>query len=245
VALFASPVPRGNAGSRATLLFLHGKGGAPSEFRRDAVRALKRGWNVLLPHLRGHPPSGGERVTYGFLEKHDLARLLEEVRRRFAISPARLGVDACSFGSLVALHFAADVRPAALWLQAPFGALEEMAARYARLATGLPPWLLAFPVRRALSRMEAVAGFPLEAVDPVAAARRVISPAILIHGEADELVPIRLAPAVYDALSGEKTFWRVPRCGHCHHSDEPQAIFSAEYERRWTEFFSAHLSSGR
>jgi len=33
----------------------------------------------------------------------------------------------------------------------------------------------------------------------------------------------------------------VPRCGHCHHADEPQALERAEYERRWTEFFRLHL----
>jgi pimeloyl-ACP methyl ester carboxylesterase len=74
------------------------------------------------------------------------------------------------------------------------------------------------------------------------AARRVACPAVVVHGEDDDLVPIRFAPRVYEALAGEKSFWRVPRCGHCHHADEPQAVVRAEYERRWTEFFQLRLA---
>jgi hypothetical protein len=45
-AVFASP---GEPSSRPTILFLHGKGGAASEWEPDALRALRLGWNVLLP----------------------------------------------------------------------------------------------------------------------------------------------------------------------------------------------------
>jgi pimeloyl-ACP methyl ester carboxylesterase len=76
----------------------------------------------------------------------------------------------------------------------------------------------------------------------VRAARRVTCPTVVVHGEDDGLVPIRFALRVYEALAGEKTFWRVPRCGHCHHADEPQALSRAEYEKRWTEFFHPRLA---
>jgi pimeloyl-ACP methyl ester carboxylesterase len=120
-----------------------------------------------------------------------------------------------------------------------------MAVHYVHRATGLPAWLLEGPVRLAVRRMERTAGLPLSAVDPVAAARRVTCPAVLVHGEEDTLVPVRFAPEIHEALAGEKELWRVPRCGHCHHPDEPQAIRTAEYVRRWTAFFGARLSSRR
>lgn len=239
VSLFASP---GSPAARATLLFLHGKGGAGAEWTRDAVRALKLGFNVLVPELRGHPPSTGARVTYGLFETTDLLLLLDAARARFGVTPERLGIDGCSMGALLALHVAAARRPAALWLQAPFGDLRAMAVHYLHRATGLPRALLGAPVRLLVRRLERREGLDLARVDPVEAARRVTCPAVVVHGEDDALVPVGFSPRLYEALAGEKTLWRVPGCGHCHHADEPQALLREEYERRWTTFFLRHAA---
>lgn len=239
VSLFASP---GSPTARATILFLHGKGGAGAEWTRDAVRALKLGFNVLVPELRGHPPSTGARVTYGLFETTDLLLLLDAARARFGVTPERLGIDGCSMGALLALHVAAARRPAALWLQAPFGDLRAMAVHYLHRATGLPRALLGAPVRLLVRRLERREGLDLARVDPVEAARRVTCPAVVVHGEDDALVPVGFSPRLYEALAGEKTLWRVPGCGHCHHADEPQALLTEEYERRWTTFFLRHAA---
>ena len=205
------------------------------------MRALRLGFNVLVPELRGHPPSAGARITYGVRETRDLLLLLDLALERFGVTPARLGIDGCSMGALLALQLAAVRTPAALWLQSPFGDLRAMAVHYLHRATGLPRVLLEGPVRLLVRRIERTEGLDLSQVDPVAAARRVTCPAAVVHGETDALVPIRFSPRLYEALAGEKSFWRVPGCGHCHHEDEPQAVLTAEYERRWTEFFLRHV----
>jgi pimeloyl-ACP methyl ester carboxylesterase len=234
VTLFASP---GRPETRPTLLFLHGKGGGGAEWTKDAVRSLRLGFNVLVPELRGHPPSTGARITFGIRETNDLLLLLDLARARFGVEAARLGIDGCSYGSLLAVQLAAARMPAALWLQSPFGDLRAMAVHYLHRATGLPRVFLEGPVRLLVRRIEKTEKLDLSRADPVAAARRVTCPATVVHGEADALVPIRFSPRLYEALAGPKTFWRVPACGHCHHADEPQAVVPAEYERRWTEFF--------
>ena len=136
--IFASP---GTPEQRPTILFLHGKGGNSAEWQPDALRALSLGYNVLVPDLRAHAPSGGTFVTYGFLEKEDLSRAVDAARERFGLDAGRLGVHGCSAGSTVALEFAAgrsDVR--AVWLESPYADPQEMARHYLAVATGLPPW---------------------------------------------------------------------------------------------------------
>jgi pimeloyl-ACP methyl ester carboxylesterase len=239
VTLFASP---GEPETRPTLLFLHGKGGGGAEWTKDAVRALRLGFNVLVPELRGHPPSTGARITYGIRETNDLLLLLDLARARFGVAAERLGIDGCSYGSLLAVLLAAERTPAALWLQSPFGDLRAMAVHYLHRATGLPRVLLEGPVRLLVRRIERTEKLDLSRADPVAAARRVTCPTAVVHGETDALVPIRFSPRLYEALAGPKAFWRVHACGHCHHADEPQAVLPAEYERRWTEFFLRHMA---
>ena len=41
--------------------------------------------------------------------------------------------------------------------------------------------------------------------------------------------------------AARRTLWLVPRCGHCHHADEPSGLRTAEYRRRWSRFFSRAL----
>jgi pimeloyl-ACP methyl ester carboxylesterase len=246
-AVFASA---GDPASRPTILFLHGKGGEASEWQPDALRAVALGYNVLVPELRGHPPSGGEFITFGLLEKEDLACLVETAAARFGIDPARLGVHSCSAGSTIALEFAAErdaVR--ALWLESPYADPAGMARHYLALATGLPEWLLGLTahwavelavvrVARALSLDPAAA--ERDKVDPVGSARRVRGRVCMVYGETDRLVPPRFPRALVPALPPGSIVWAAP-AGHCHHADEPQKMLQAEYLRRWTAFFGENL----
>ena len=247
-ATFASP---GEAAARPTLLFLHGKGGRASEWRADAVRALALGYNVLLPDLRGHGASGGRYMTFGLLEKGDLASALEEVRSRFRADPANVGLHSCSAGSAVALEFARD-RPGirGIWLESPFADPREMARHYLSAATGIPAPLLTLAtrwavsanvarVRRDLGLDAAVGG--LEKADPLVAIERVRCPVALVYGGADRLVPPRFVERLIEALPEGSEVFRAEGAGHCHHADEAARVAREEYERRWRSFFARHL----
>jgi pimeloyl-ACP methyl ester carboxylesterase len=247
-AIFAS---RGEAASRPTIVFLHGKGGNAAEWQPDALRALSLGYNVLLPDLRGHSPSGGRFVTYGFLEKDDLSNAIEAARSRFGLDPVRIGLHACSAGSTVALEFAAgrsEIR--ALWLESPWADALEMARHYLAVATGLPEWVLSLTtrlaVRRALARIRRELGLPpgdgdLARVDPLESLGRVGCPVCLVFGERDQLVPPRFTERFQARLPPGSRVWRAAGAGHCHHDNEAEKMSPAEYERRWTEYFADRL----
>jgi pimeloyl-ACP methyl ester carboxylesterase len=247
---FASP---GTPSERPTVVFLHGKGGNATEWAPDAVRALETGFNVLCPDLRGHGGSGGDFVTFGYLEKGDLAAGIDAAREKCGLDPSRLGLHACSAGCLVALQYSAG-NPAvrALWLESPFSNPRAMARQYLHRKTGLPPWSLSLVAawamfrasRRVRRRLGAGAGQGWDRVDPVAAARRLRCPVFVAYGDADELVPPRFVEELLRALPRHTSAWAVARAGHCHHEDEPEKVEREEYERRWREFFSARLGAG-
>jgi pimeloyl-ACP methyl ester carboxylesterase len=252
-AIFASPVPE--AAGRPTILFLHGKGGNSAEWRPEAERALDRGYNVLLPDLRGHGESAGGFITYGLLEKEDLASAIASAGERFGLDPLRIGVHGCSAGATLAIEFAAGRDGVeALWLESPYAEPEEMARHYLSLATGLPAWLLGltsrFAVRRAAARvrraldLDSSAG-GLETIDPTGSISRVRAPVCLVYGEKDELVPPRFPARLAAALPANSRTWRASDAGHCHHEDEPARVAAQEYDRRWREFFGEHLPVDR
>jgi pimeloyl-ACP methyl ester carboxylesterase len=246
-AIFASP---GEPEKRATILFLHGKGGDASEWETDALRALGLGYNVLLPDLRGHGRSGGTFFTFGFLEKDDLVLMLAAARDGVGLDADRIGIHSCSAGSSVALEFAAE-RPGirAIWLESPFARPREMARHYLSRATHLPAPLLTLTSRWAVGRaiagvrtaLGAEPGADLDRVDPVRAAGRVAAPVLLVHGERDRLVPLSFTRELAAALPPRSAIWNVAGAGHCHHEDEPAAAAKMAYARKWQEFFGTYL----
>jgi len=245
-AVLASP---GDVASRPTILFLHGKGGNAIEWKAEAVRALRLGYNVLLPDLRGHGSSQGDFFTYGLLEKEDLANALASFRERHGLDLGRIGIHSCSAGSAVALELAAG-RPGvrALWLESPYADPREMARHYLSLATGIPAFLLGLTsrlaVRSAVKRVERelhVSGSSgLAHVDPLRTVSGIEAPILLVHGASDRLIPERFVERLALSLPPGSEVWRTP-AGHCHHDDEPARVLAAEYERRWTAFFARHL----
>jgi pimeloyl-ACP methyl ester carboxylesterase len=248
-AIFASP--DSDPGKRPTILFLHGKGGNSIEWRPEAVRALDCGYNVLLPDLRGHGESRGEFVTYGYLEKEDLAEAISAAREQAGMDPLRLGLHGCSAGAALAIEFAAN-RPgiAALWLESPYADPTEMACHYLSIWTGIPPRILRltsrFAVRAAMSRVRRALRLEageesFETNDPVRSIGRVGAPVCLVYGEKDELVPPRFAARLEASLPARSSIWRASNAGHCHHDDEPAKVATEEYDRRWREFFGRHL----
>ncbi len=247
VATFASP---GDVSRRATLVFLHGKGGNATEWLPDARRALRAGFNVLCPDLRGHARSAGRFITFGLLERGDLTSAIDAAARRFGADRSRLAVHACSLGCSTALQFSAN-NPAvlALWLESPFGDARAMARHYLHLKSGLPVWSLGLTTRWALARADArirrELALPrdrgLRSMDPIRAAEKIRCPVALVYGKRDELVLPEFLGRLKEALPRNVSVWEVASAGHCHHADEPAAVEGEEYERRWSEFFTTRL----
>jgi pimeloyl-ACP methyl ester carboxylesterase len=248
VCTFATP---GGADGRPTLLFLHGKGGNATEWLPDARRALACGFNVLVPDLRGHGRSGGKFITFGVLERGDLGRAVEAAVERFGIDGGRIAVQSCSYGGTPALQFAAgNAAVRALWLESPFGDAPAMARHYLHLKSGLPSWALGLTTRWALARADArvrrAIGLRrnegLAAMDPVRAAERIRCPVALVYGARDELTLPEFLGRLEEALPRSTMVWEVKTAGHCHHEDQPLAVETQEYERRWREFFTSRLA---
>jgi len=83
------------------------------------------------------------------------------------------------------------------------------------VATERAPFFFTSPtIDRAFRLAERQAGFEVDAVSPVTAARRITVPALLIHGAADVDTPAGHSQRVFDALAGPKRLILVPGAGH-------------------------------
>lgn len=184
------------APGRATIVYLHGNGGHIG-YRGERVRPfIDSGFGVLLVQYRGYGGNPGRPSEQGLMAD---ARAALAFLDTAGVSPAATVLYGESLGSTVAVAIAAEQATAgqpvaALVLEAPLSSVSDVAAHHY-------PWV---PVRWLLKdRFEAVA--------------RIVgvgAPVLIIHGEADDIVPIRYGRALFEAAREPKEAAWVPGGGH-------------------------------
>lgn len=188
---------------RGTLVYLHGVADNRVGGIGLAHRFGPKGWDVIAYDGRAHGASGGTACTYGVLEKRDLVRALD------AAGTDRVVLFGSSLGAAVALQAAPlDPRIRGVIAQSPFSSLEEVARDRA-------PWFATdAEVGQALAVAQMKGGFTVGEASPVAAARDIRVPVLLIHGARDRATRPEHSRRIEAALGGPKRLLVVPGAGH-------------------------------
>jgi hypothetical protein len=194
----AKAPPRG-----ITVVYLHGIGDNRESGTWIAERLVERGFDVLTYDSRGQGASDGSACTYGFHEKGDLRRALDEVGAKRAV------VVGASLGAAVALQAAPqDSRIIAVVAVATFADLASVARERAPLlASGAQ-------IEEAFAIAEREGRFRVAGVSPVLAARWITVPVLLVHGAQDHETGVHHSRQVLDALAGPKELLLVEGAGH-------------------------------
>lgn len=188
VALYAWHTPADGDG---LVIYFHGNASSPVDASRLRPHLAPRGHAILAPTYRGYPPSEGRPSEAGLIE--DARAVWRYAVEELGHDPSRIVLHGRSLGGGVATALAAEVSPRALVLEGTFASVSEVAAsRYPMYPVGL---LMRHPF------------------DSLARAPRVRAPVLLVHGDADEVVPVahgrRLAAAFPDAR-----YIELPGLGH-------------------------------
>jgi alpha-beta hydrolase superfamily lysophospholipase len=182
---------------RRLVVLVHGMGGSRDEMARLGHDLHAMGYDVLLFDLRGHGSSDRSRLYMGGRERADLRAVLAWSAGRGYTSD-RVGWLGYSMGASTLLMEAAqngDIQVAVL--DSPFGNLPELLRSQLSRHSHLPSWFnpgiliaarLAFGVRT-------------DNLVPLRSALRWGKrPILLIHGEADSIVPVNQARQIARAI---------------------------------------------
>jgi dipeptidyl aminopeptidase/acylaminoacyl peptidase len=202
--------PAGREGARfPAVLFLHGFPGA--EKNVDVQRLLqKAGVASFALYFSGAWGSEGDYRFSGLVPQ--AAAALSFLARRPFVDRRRLGVFGFSMGGWTAVNLAAE-RPGlvrALCAVAPVGGPEMIGRKTPQF------------VRRACKclRVESPEsltedfGAAVTKRDPARAAARLKCPVLLVHGEADEVVPCAVSRRLHGLVKGEKQLVAAPGARH-------------------------------
>ena len=193
------------------VVVLHGIGDSRRGAAGFAPLFLNAGYSVLMPDSRAHGESGGNVVTYGVLEKHDVVRWAKWARTQGCRKMFGLGE---SLGGAVLLEAAALEHFEAIVAECAYSDLRSIARYRIRQMTGLRP-SIGGPVILETSLIFARFGYGVNLADgsPLESIRTLQTPVLLIHGLDDDRTPYyhsqRLALA-----NPAAQLWLVPLAGH-------------------------------
>ncbi len=205
------------APSRGTVVLLHGLNRSRVEMVRKTPFLHAQGWNALLFDLRHHGQSGGERSTFGWLEKADAAAAVTLARGRDAGPVALWGI---SLGAATATLAAADDPGiGGLVADSSFSSLRDTVEHHVRLFRGfrwwtklIPAWPLGPEVVFWIGRR---GGFDPDDIDVRAAASRLGGrPSLWVCNRGDRRMPPAVAQALRDAAGGRAQLLTVEGNSH-------------------------------
>ncbi|MBQ4089554.1 MAG: alpha/beta hydrolase [Clostridia bacterium] len=203
-----------DAGKNAPVaIMFHGyRGSALRDSSGGAPFCIGRGFSVLLVDQRCHGKSEGITITFGIRERRDCLSWVNYVIDRVGEN-ARIMLMGVSMGAATVM-MAADLglpeQVRAIAADCGYSSPEEIISRVA-VRMGFPQKPAAF-----LARLSArVFGrFDLHESDALRAAKYFSVPVMLIHGDADRMVPCEMSRAVHAANPEMCTLIEVQGAGH-------------------------------
>ena len=226
----------GDQASGKWVLLLHGRSHNRFAMLAHAEFLLAAGYNVVMMDARDHGDSEGTISTYGYVEKRDVAAIVDALEASEKVT--HLYALGESMGAAVALQSAAaEPRIEAVVAEGAFRNLREVTYDYAGLQQS--EWLgkTVFRAAAEVSRLiaERQGGFSFEEVSPEKEVAARAFPVLLICGLSDRKIPCRHSEAIFRAGSGRKELWEVPATGH----EKAIETHPAEFRERVLKFLAA------
>ena len=191
----------------------HGFHGSPSrDFSAMGPILMDAGYNVILIEERAHWNSGGHTISYGLRERRDILGWINFANERFG-SDTPIYLFGLSMGAAAVLMTSGFDLPAnvrAICADCPFNdPLEEIL--FVTEKFGLNP-----KIAKPLIILSALIYGRLNIRETSAAeeVKKTKTPILIIHGESDTLVPVRMSAEVHASNPDRIEYHTFPGAGH-------------------------------
>ena len=198
--------------THASIILVHGIGGCKEHFTDLAISLGELGFESWIFDNRAHGESGGDYSTYGYLEKRDISRIVDQIERERPNT--KIGIWGNSLGGAIAIQaMERDQRLRFGIIESTFIDLRQIVYDYQkRYSYGIGlEWICDLTLNRASE----IADFDPDKVKPIESVKNIDQPIIIAHGDADKNIKFEYGKALFlNTTSKEKEFLRVKGGDH-------------------------------
>lgn len=233
--LRASYIPAAQKSQRVVIL-AHGINHAREQMIPYARLFHDHGFNVLMPDARAQGESDGHRIGFGWPDRKDYLGWVNKVIGELG-TDVKIVLMGFSMGAATVLAAAGEHLPQnvkAVVADSGFASIYQMAKTTLRRDYHLPANIIV-PIADWLSRWRTGSRLSQERVDEQL--KQAMVPVLIIHGEDDQVVPVKHAKVLYDAIRGPKQSYIVPHAEHIQaYAHDPE-----RYQQVLADFLAQYL----
>lgn len=195
------------------MIALHGYRSTGFQDMNDVAQVYyEKGYNVLVPDLRGHGRSEGQTIGLGWLDRLDLLQWIDAILAQD--TEAEILLHGCSIGGASALMASGEKLPPQVKLIIADSSFTSVYSEF--------KWLLRRYTKYPVSRFMVLAnryarrkvGYSLIRASVTRQLGSNHLPILLLHGQEDQFVPVKELAALAKASAGPAETRPFAECGH-------------------------------
>lgn len=213
-----------------TVILAHGFRNTSEDMGKLAKFYYDEGFNVLLPDARGHGDSEGDYIGYGWHDRLDYVDWIDLAIDEY--NAEEIILHGNSMGAATVLMTSGEELPSevkGIIADSGYSTVKAELAHQLKNLYNLPPFPL-LEVTSIITKLRA--GYTLEEASSINKVKGNSVPLLIIHGDADDLVPTKMAHEIFDVAGGEKELWIVPDVGHTKAFD----VITEEFQHKIKDF---------
>ena len=199
-------------GAPIELLMNGYRGSAERDLCGGMQRCFALGRNVLIVDQRAHGRSDGNIISFGIVERKDCLSWTNFIVEKFG-KDVKILIGGISMGAATVM-MASDLdlpkNVVGVLADCGYSSPKEIIQKSIQ-EMGLPVKIF-YPILRLGGKI--FGKFDLEETSPVQALKNCKVPVLFFHGEEDDIVPIEMSKACFDACSAPKKLYTFEKAGH-------------------------------
>ncbi|EXJ23142.1 hydrolase of the alpha/beta superfamily [Alkalibacterium sp. AK22] len=221
-------------------IIAHGYNGSNKDMAPWAKLYYDLGFSLLLPDARGHGDSEGDYIGFGWHERMDYLKWIDQIIEKFG-QDVEVILYGLSMGAATVMNVSGETLPSnvkAIIEDCGYSSVSKEMAHQLKTMYKLPQYPF-IPMTSLITKVKA--GYWFGEASPEEQVKKATTPMLFIHGDEDDFVPTHMAYELYHSAASPKELYIAvgAKHGYAYVADKVM------YQNRVKHFLNLHMKDSR